>query len=255
MRLLRSRFTLCIFILLFAHKGTAFPFSPIVRSSLGEAFLVLKNNPSTPILLEENQTIDATLPYSAVTPVDSYLEIESPSSETFSGFSLRLGQSSGIEIRKPTSFYIFKGTFLVADKSTRQWMFESNSSVIQINGSGTFMIETTPLGFKLIILEGLYSLPESQMTNSSLTSGDLILISGPSAKVSQSMQVELPLILNSSRLVNYFPNKLSTHSRLISAAQVQALRMKSKYNAFIGGVSEDRQLRIWKVPSAQKADK
>jgi hypothetical protein len=255
MRLLQSHFNLCLFILLFAHKGAANPYNPTVKSSLGEAFLVLKDNPSAPIVLEENQTIDATLPYSAVTPVNSYLEIESPSSEAFPTFSLRLGQSSGIEFRKPTSFYIFKGSFLIADKSTRQWKFESNSSVIQFSGSGTFMIETTPLGFKLIILEGLYKLAESKGTRSDLTSGDLILISGHSGEVSQSMQVELPLILNSSRLVNYFPNKLSTHSRLISAAQVQALRMKSKYNAFIGGVSEDRQLRIWKVPSSEKGDK
>ena len=255
MRLLQSHFNLCLFILLFAHKGTANPYNPIVKSSLGEAFLVLKDTPSTPIVLEENQTIVATLPYSAVTPVNSYLEIEAPSSEAFPAFSLRLGQSSGIEIRKPTSFYIFRGSFLIADKSTRQWQFESNSSVIQFSGSGTFMIETTPLGFKLIILEGLYKLPESKGTRYDLTSGDLILISGHSGEVSQSMQVELPLILNSSRLVNYFPIKLSTYSRLISAAQVQALRMKSKYNAFIGGVSEDRQLRIWKVPSSEKGDK
>ena len=238
MRLLQSHFNLCLFILLFAHKGAANPYNPIVKSSLGEAFLVLKDNPSAPIELEENQTIDATLPYSAVTPLNSYLEIESPSSEAFPAFSLRLGQSSGIEFRKPTSFYIFKGSFLIADKSTRQWKFESNSSVIQFSGSGTFMIETTPLGFKLIILEGLYKLPESKGTKSDLTSGDLILISGHSGEVSQSMQVELPLILNSSRLVNYFPIKLSTHSRLISAAQVQALRMKSKYNT-MGG--RDRQ--------------
>ena len=88
-----------------------------------------------------------------------------------------------------------------------------------------------------------------------MESGDLVLMSGENGKLSQKIKIELPLLLSTSRLVTHFPEPLITQSRLISAAQVQVLRMKSKYNAFIGGVSEDRQLRIWKVPSAQKADK
>jgi len=30
------------------------------------------------------------------------------------------------------------------------------------------------------------------------------------------------------------------------------LRTKSKYDAFIGGVSEERKLRIWKIGNQQK---
>ena len=121
-------------------------------------------------------------------------------------------------------------------------------------GSGTYIIETTPIGFKVLLLEGKFTTNNKGSEEKILQSGDLALITERDGRISQSLQIELPLLLSTSRLVNYFSKPLATHSRLISAAQVQVLRMQTKYDAFIGGVSEDRKLRIWKLNSKKNKE-
>ena len=225
-------------------------FFPEISYLAGDVFLVSKHKPNAqPKTLDKNESIESIPPYAIVSSKDSFVEIDLLQGQ--SPYTLRLGQSTGLEIRNATDFYLFKGSFLIADRWERKWAIESNTSKIIMNGSGTAIIESTPLGFKLLILEGKYEV-ESVPENHFLLSGDLALITGTVGKISQRIQIELPLLLSSSRLVNYFPKPLATQSRLISAAQVQVLRTKSKYDAFIGGVSEERKLRIWKIGNQQK---
>ena len=221
--------------------------TPKVSALVGNGFLVLKNKPSQePIRLSYDQAIKEKLPYAFVTSPESFLEVSDLS--PLSPYTLRIGQSSGLEISDSEKFFLLKGSILIADRGNNAWFIESNMSQIQIEGSGTFITETTDLGFKLIVLEGTFQSNAPGISNT-LSSGDLVLVSGPQGEISQVIQIELPLLLSTSRLVNFFPHDLSTHSRLLSAAQVQVMRMKTKYDAFIGGVSDDRKLRIWKVGS------
>jgi hypothetical protein len=227
--------------------------NPFVSAVSGQAFAVSKENPDLPTQkLDQNDSIVYQAPYSLVTSTDSFLEIKHQSFDQ--PYTMRMGQSTGVEFRENSKFYIFQGSLLLAGMGEMSWSLESNASKVELLGSGTLIAEVIPVGFKILILEGSFSTLTS-VEDSSLESGDLVLLTGEKGKPSQKIKIELPLLLSTSRLINHFPEALITQSRLISAAQVQVLRMKSKYNAFIGGVSEDRQLRIWKVPSAQKADK
>lgn len=115
-----------------------------------------------------------------------------------------------------------------------------------MQGSGTWMIEVTSLGFKVIILEGKLKVNGYKGIQVAKP-GKLLLVTDKEGKISQELEVELPLLLGTSRLVNRFPSKLPSHSRLISAAQVQAIRMKKKYEAMVGDVSDDRKLQIWEI--------
>jgi hypothetical protein len=232
------------------HQGSLKPF---VSSVTGKAFVVSKENPDLPPQkLDQNDSVLVQAPYSLVTSKDSFLEIKNLSPAQ--PYTMRIGQKTGVEFRRKSNFYMFQGSMLLAGLGEMSYSLESNGSKIQLNGSGTFIAEVIPVGFKILVLEGSFS-TVSSVEDASMESGDLVLMSGENGKLSQKIKIELPLLLSTSRLVTHFPEPLITQSRLISAAQVQVLRMKSKYNAFIGGVSEDRQLRIWKVPSAQKADK
>lgn len=232
------------------HQGNPNPF---VSAVSGKAFAVSKQNPDlAPQKLDQNDSVVYQAPYSLVTSKDSFLEIKNP--HPAKSYTMRMGQSTGVEFRTKSNFYLFQGSFLLADLGENSWSIESKTSKFQLTGSGTFIAEVIPVGFKILILEGTFSTLAS-VEDSSLESGDLVLMSGENGKPSQKIKIELPLLLSTSRLINHFPDPLITQSRLISAAQVQVLRMKSKYNAFIGGVSEDRQLRIWKVPSSEKGDK
>ena len=227
--------------------------SPFVSAVTGKAFVVTKENPELPPQkLDQNDSIVYQAPFSLVTSKDSFLEIKHKSFEQ--PYTMRIGQSTGVEFRTKSNFYLFQGSILLAGLKEMSWSLESNVSKANLTGSGTLIAEVIPIGFKILILEGSFSTLAS-VEGSSLESGDLVLMSGENGKPSQKIKIELPLLLSTSRLINHFPDPLITQSRLISAAQVQVLRMKSKYNAFIGGVSEDRQLRIWKVPSSEKGDK
>jgi hypothetical protein len=232
------------------HQGRP---SPYVSAVIGKAFVVSKENQDLPPQkLDQNGSIFYQVPFSLVTSKDSFLEIKHESFEQ--PYTLRMGQSTGVEFRENSKFYLFQGSLLLAGLGEMTWSLESNVSKAELTGSGTLIAEVIPVGFKILVLEGRF-LSLSSVAEEPIESGDLVLMSGEKGKPSQKIKIELPLLLSTSRLINHFPDPLITQSRLISAAQVQVLRMKSKYNAFIGGVSEDRQLRIWKVPSSEKGDK
>jgi hypothetical protein len=65
-------------------------------------------------------------------------------------------------------------------------------------------------------------------------------------QISQKIQIDLPLLIKTCRLLNNFQSELPSKSRIISAAQVQALRLKKRYEAVVGGV-KDNKLQIWAI--------
>ena len=208
----------------FATTKTPTGYHLYISDIIGDGFLVPKKSPAIPEKLEQNQTLDSQLPFSLVTSVESFLEVSSDSPKN--PFTLRLGQSTGLEVRSSNNYFLFKGTVLVADLGENLWSFESDLSQVRLYGSGTFIIESTTVGFKVIILEGTFRFETDNSEEYVIQSGDLVLVTDKEGQISQSLQIELPLLLNSSRLVNIFSQKLATHSRLISAAQVQVMRMK-----------------------------
>lgn len=184
------------------------------------------------------------LPYAIVASKDAYLELElkAPFSKT-----LRLGQSTAIELRRQNEFFFFQGSALFSHRKQINFMLATESCQTVVVGNGTWLVEKTAHeGFKIVVLEGELKVGNEKV-DGILKAGDLAIISTKEGKVSQSIKIELPLLLSSSRLLNKFPTKLDSQSRLISAAQVQAIRMKKKYEAFIGEVSPENKVRLWTI--------
>ena len=184
------------------------------------------------------------LPYAIVTSKDSYLELES---KTPFFQTLRLGQSTAIELRKQNEFFFFQGSALFSQRKQINFILATESCQTVVVGNGTWLVEKTAHeGFKIVVLEGKLKVGNERV-DGILKAGDLAIVSTKEGKVSQSIKIELPLLLSSSRLLNNFPTKLDSQSRLISAAQVQAIRMKKKYEAFIGEVSPENKVRLWTI--------
>jgi len=218
--------------------------------SFGETFLQpkkLDGNP--PVLLQQDQPIKIPHPYAIIAGKDSYLELSQGNKDQKS--IIRLGKSTALEFREENTIYLFQGSCLICHRSNQQWNIQSENSQFSIRGEGTWMLEATPIGFKVIILEGKLTFVEDK-TPQRFKPGDLILVSDLEGKISQDLEIELPLLLGTSRLLNHFPELLPSHSRLISAAQVQAMRMKKKYDAMIGDISEDRKLKIWELKKQEE---
>ena len=205
--------------------------------------LAKKNAP--PSQLQEKDKISEEEPFALGTGKESLLEIDFFKSSSYG--KLRLGRESGLEFRPENSLILHRGSILCTHKKYQEWKLGSSNYSVNINGFGTWMVECLTAGLKVILLEGKISINNSKKSQV-LESGDLVLIDVKSSQPSKPIQIELPLLLGTSRLIKEFSNPLPSKSRMISAAQVQALRLKKRYEAFVGDVSEDKKLQLWALP-------
>ena len=245
--------TFILVLFVFTSKSLVFADSfslPEVSFHSGKCYLQLKRDKlPKPSILETNQTISDLPPYALVTVKDAFLEVKRGST------LLRLGRATALEFQLDGAYFFIKGSALFSSRVQKQWVIKSNDTNFQFSAQGTWLMETTPLGFKVITLEGeLLPSSNEEVSQDPILPGELALITGQEGLVSQSLKVELPVLLSTSRLINVFPSALPSQSRLISAAQVQSLRTKARYNAFIGGVSEDSKLRIWSTSPSNPSE-
>ena len=223
------------------NQGTV---QPVVNFVEGKCFLQPKNiKLASTLPLKSGLIMDESFPYALVTGQDSYLEVlDYPESKNI----LRLGQSSAIENRQPYHLYYFQGSSLISNRDYAKWRLETKSTLIHLYARGTWMVETTEqLGFKIVLLEGTLQVINENKTTT-LNAGELVLVSEENGQISQSIKIDLPLMLNTCRLINNFETKLPSLSRLISAAQVQSIRLKKRYEAVVGGV-KNKKLQIWAI--------
>ena len=224
-----------------------------VQEVIGKAFVQPKKlDGKPPHPLKEKEDIGIKFPYAVITSKNSFVELcqlDEKISKT-----IRMGRSTAIEFSSKNDLFLFQGSFLVTNFPSFNYRITSSKSSFDISGQGTWIVQHTQLGFKLLALEGKLHLSNGS-NKKQIQPGELILVSDQDGKISQSLQIELPLLLATSKLINQFTNPLPSQARLTSAAQVQVLRMKKKYEAMVGGVSNDRKLRIWsleKTPTGSK---
>ena len=230
---------------LFSLSLTAFEQNWRVKFVDGNAYLQPKLiNVDQTKKLQNGFSFTDPLPYAIVASKNAYLELElnTPFFQI-----LRLGQSTAIELRGQNEFFFFQGSALFSHRKQIKFILTTESCHTQVLGNGTWLVEKTAHeGFKIVVLEGDLKVGNEKV-DGILQAGDLAIVSTKEGKVSQSIKIELPLLLSSSRLLNKFPTTLNSQSRLISAAQVQAIRMKKKYEAFIGEVSPENKVRLWTI--------
>ena len=221
-----------------------------VTFSVGKTYLQSQNiEESKPLSLSTGKVIDAEYPHALIAGKNSFLEIHQKNLS--SSTVIRIGKSTALEFRSFDSLALYQGSALLSHRQDLSWKIHSTNCQFSTRGSGTWMTEKTEIGFKFILLEGKITIIGGKKSTE-VEAGNLILINDQEGNISQTLKIELPLLLGTSRLLNYFPETLPSHSRLLSAAQVQALRTKKKYEAMIGGVSKDRQLEVWQVGKKQE---
>ena len=221
----------------------------VIQFAIGKTYLQPKKmdgNPPRP--LSSGQRINAEHPFALIAGKNSFMEIHQKN--LFHSAIIRIGRSTALEMSSHDSLSLYQGSALLSHRQELTWKIKSTNSQFSVRGNGTWMTEKTAIGFKFILLEGSLDIIGGKKITE-VEAGNLILINDKQGNISQKLKIELPLLLSTSRLLNHFPDSLPSHSRLISAAQVQALRTKKKYEAMIGGVSENRKLEVWQVGNNQ----
>jgi hypothetical protein len=171
----------------------------------------------------------------------SRFEVNNPS------YIARVGSLSFVRFISDNEIYIHSGSFLFCSKYKKFHLkIRSRKSSATFVGSGTFIIDCLENGgFKFIPLECEASLSTDKHPTKKLIEGQLLLVVGSPSYLGNAYDIDIMLLLQSSRLINNFPSPLPTFDQIGLAIYVQNLKLKGKYDALIGDAKTEKSLQIW----------
>ena len=73
----------------------------------------------------------------------------------------------------------------------------------------------------------------------------MLLVLGSPTNFGDAYDIDLMLMLKSSRLLNSFPQKLDRSQQIEIALFVQQMKLRGKYDALIGDATSDKNLQLW----------
>jgi hypothetical protein len=160
-------------------------------------------------------------------------------------FQVRIGSNSIFEFNND-SISITRGSLLLYKRNVEPITIHSELSSLKTTGEYTAIIECTSNGgFKFIPLEGKGEIFPAKGKPKEIFRGRLTMVLGSPSKLGNAYDIDLLLLLKSSRLINAFPTPLPSMKRISLSIYAQQLRIKGKYNALIGDVPTDDNIQMW----------
>jgi hypothetical protein len=158
----------------------------------------------------------------------------------------RLGCETMGKWNSNTDFYLDSGSLLFCNSNDNHIKFSTRESNATFYGHGTIIIEATKNGgFKFIPLEGKGYIETRKGGSKKIVGGRMILCLGNPSYFGDAYDIDIMLMLKSSRLINSFPSPLPTFKKIGLAIYIQELKLKGKYNALIGDATSETNLQIW----------
>ena len=159
---------------------------------------------------------------------------------------IRLGSMSVLESVTNETVKIFSGSMLICLRDNAEITLKSEKASVSLKGKLTAIIECTSNGgFKFIPLEGKGTIIPQEGQSKAIKSGRLMMVVGSPSKLGNAYDIDLLLMLKSSRLINSFPKPLPSMKSISLAIYYQQLRLKGKFNALIGDAPKDDKLEMW----------
>ena len=231
---------LCIGAFLFSETKTSTEFGLTCSFSVGNSWIIKKtdNGEIIPVKFEENSTLSYNS--SLHTKDNSLCELINNS------FLIRLGANSIFEFNELNEFSLLRGSMLLYNAKTSEILVQSEQSSLNINGKFTAIIDhTSNGGFKFIPLEGKGNIIPQNGESKEIYRGRLTMVLGSPSKLGNAYDIDLLLLLKSSRLMNSFPTPLPSMKRISLSIYAQQLQLKGKFNALIGDATTDDNLQMW----------
>jgi hypothetical protein len=210
-----------------------------------EALLKDTDGNATFAILEQNATVGVGDGF--FTGKRSIAEFHGPNSS-----SIRMGSEVTAELEGPQSVYLAAGTILVCLPEETSFSMRSTVASASYEGRGTFFIECTGNGgFKIIHLEGKGSYSTEKGGKLKLRGGQLCFVFRNPSEFGEIFDIDILLLVGTSRLLNAFPELPPTISRIGLTVYTQDLLMKSKYNALIGDAPTDKKIQLWTLENSK----
>lgn len=160
--------------------------------------------------------------------------------------SVRLGAEVAGEIQGPRALLLSAGTILVCLPDETRFAVRSTVASASYEGKGTFIVECTGNGgFKIIHLEGKGTYFTQKGGTLKLKGGQLAFVIRDPSEFGDVYDIDLLLLIRTSRLLNAFPELPPTIGRISLSFYTQELLMKGKYNALIGDAPTDKNVQLW----------
>lgn len=192
----------------------------------------------SPTRLEENSTLISNC--SLHTKKNSLCEI------TGNSFVIRLGANSIFEYNENNELNLSRGSMLLYLPEYSELTIQSELSRLKTSGKYTAIIDhTSNGGFKFIPLEGKGEIVPQNGESKEIFRGRLTMVLGSPSKLGNAYDIDLLLLLKSSRLINSYPTPLPSMNRISLSIYAQQLRLKGKFNALIGDAPTDENLQMW----------
>lgn len=249
---LAARFLALLFLStpLLGREQTPLPVPlPVITHLSGQAFLKTSPSPEAPPRsLTQGHRLPADSPLAGgtsahlfLTAQRSLLEITLPP-----GGLLRLGQASVAET-SPRKIRLLQGSLLRhAEEETLFALSGKRSDAGVRLRKGSLMAQATSNGgLKIILLSGHAQIGTHADGAKTLRPGQILFIKGSPARFGDLFDLDLPLLLTTSRLVNAFPRPLPRQNHAKTSALIQQLNLKRSYQALIGDAPDDRTVQIW----------
>jgi hypothetical protein len=164
----------------------------------------------------------------------------------------RLGRESMGTWNSETDFWLHSGSLLFCTENPQTIQFSTRESNATFTGRGTIILEATRNGgFKFIPLEGKGTLTTAKGGTKKIIGGRMVLVLGKPTYFGDAYDIDIMLLLKSSRLINSFPTPLPTFEKIGLAIYIQELKLKGKYDALIGDATSNENLQMWRFGSAK----
>lgn len=165
----------------------------------------------------------------------------------------RLGRDSMGTWNSSTDFWLHSGSLLFCTEKPQTIQFSTRESNASFQGRGTIIIEATKNGgFKFIPLEGKGTITTLKGGTKEIIGGRMLLVLGKPTHFGDAYDIDIMLMLKSSRLINSYPTPLPTFKKIGLAIYIQELKLMGKYDALIGDATTNENLQMWRFGSAKK---
>ena len=187
--------------------------------------------------------VNSTIPFGFIVATGKGSRIEAKDSPV----TWRLGSLSVGKWISSNKFWLHSGSLLFCSDSNTSIVISTKGSTATFQGKGTVIIEATQNGgFKFIPLEGKGVISTIKGGGKKIIGGRLLLILENPSEFGNAYDIDLNLMLRSSRLINSFPDPLSSFPKIGLAIYIQELKLKGKYDALIGDATTNENLQLWK---------
>ena len=160
---------------------------------------------------------------------------------------VRLGSLSVCRFPSSSKIWIHSGSLLFSSTKEAKFELSSIKSNLEFEGVGTYVMEATSNGgFKFIPIEGSGSITTKDGITKKIKSGRMILVLGNPSVFGDAYDIDLMLMIKSSRLINAFPNTLERMKYIGMSLFVQQSKLRGKYDALIGDATTNENLQLWK---------